>query len=527
MSTNLVSLIALLSPIVFALTALASFFQKGSKPKEIILLSRVASVSSILVAVFCSVYVAQNGLIESSLIGIEDIRLSIRLDSLSLLILGMIALLGFIIVKFSIGYLDGDPRHGAFLGRLAATIAAVQLLVISGNLGLLFIAWVVTSLCLHRLLLFYPERLGAQIAAKKKYIFARIGDLCLLIAIVLIYQQFGTGNFEVIFNTINNGTANISSSFSLEFATIFIAFAAILKSAQFPTHGWLLEVMETPTPVSALLHAGILNAGPFLVVRLSPIMSIGHVSPALLVVFGGFTALFASVVLLTQPSIKVALGYSSAAHMGFMLLVCGLGVYSAVILHLVAHSFYKAHAFLSSGSLVELAGAQKIKSPKRIGSGLRIALSFLSALLIYIGFAFLLEIKVYENPAILVIGLILVLGMSQIIAPAADAQAKWYSSLQGIGLAAIVATSFFTLEALTHQLLSSILPNESTPETITLILTIVVLAVFALTVLIQIYGPTLQNTQFTKTIYLHVRNGLYANDIIDKLISANKFKTNK
>ena len=192
-------------------------------------------------------------------------------------------------------YMDGDDRQGSFIGRLAATIASVQLLVISGNLGLLFIAWVFTSVSLHRLLLFYSERPGAIIAARKKFILARIGDASLLAAITLLYNLFGSGNLEFIFSELRAGIAP-ENMLSIEFAALFLALAALFKSAQFPTHGWLIEVMETPTPVSALLHAGLLNAGPYLIIRMAFVMDASFYAPLLLISIGGFTALFASVV---------------------------------------------------------------------------------------------------------------------------------------------------------------------------------------------------------------------------------------
>jgi NAD(P)H-quinone oxidoreductase subunit 5 len=520
MAESTISLIILLSPLGFALVAVSSWLQGGSKPRQVILLSQLLSGVSLVVACVAGFYFAQYGMVESMLIGINDLGLSIRLDSLSLLLLVMIALLAVIIIRFSARYLEGDSRHGVFLGRLAATIASVQLLVLAGNMGLFFIAWVLTSLCLHRLLLFYPNRLGAQSAGQKKFISARLGDFFLLIGLALVYLHFGTGNLEVIFNKI---VAADGFSLRLELAAVLIALTALLKSAQFPTHGWLIEVMETPTPVSALLHAGILNAGPFLIVRLSPVMDLATVSPIILVVFGGFTAVFASVVLLTQPAIKTALGYSSAAHMGFMLMVCGLGVYSAAMLHLVAHSFYKAHAFLSSGSAVEAAGAQKVKMPNRLGSASRIGFSFFLAVSIYAGFAYFTKVPVFQNPALLVIGIILVLGLSQIIAPATDAKIPWFSVLQGAGLACMVAIAFFSLEALAHALLAPVLPSESVPKPLTLMLAAAVVFVFAAVVALQIFGPTLKNSNLKKTVYVHVRNGLYANDWIDRLIGTYKY----
>ena len=523
MSVN-ISYLILLAPLLFFITAVVSWFQPGVKPKATIFFSKVSSLIGLLVVSVICIYGTKEGLVESGFFGFKKLGLSIRLDPLSLLIIEMIALLGFVIIKFSINYLGGDARHGAFLGRLAATIACVQLLVIAGNIGLLFIAWLATSLSLHRLLLFYPNRPGARIAARKKFIMARLGDGFLFFALVLLYYQFGTGNLEAIFSGIKEGSMPDISFIAIETSTVCIAFAAILKSAQFPTHGWLIEVMETPTPVSALLHAGILNAGPFLIVRLSPIMELGFTSPLLLVLFGGFTALIASVALTTQPSVKIGLGYSSAAHMGFMLLVCGLGVYSAAILHLVAHSFYKAHAFLSSGSAVEVARAKMIKVPKRKGSLLRVLVGSIMAIIIYGAFAYLTDLHVFQNPALLIIGVILILGMSQIIAPTADIQGNAHLALQGVGMAVVVAIAFFSLESLTHILLKPILPSESTPELSTLVLASMVLLTFITAVFAQIWAPAMKNSSLTKKLYVHFRNGLYANILVDRIIGAYKRK---
>lgn len=198
MSQDFISLIALLSPLVFVAAAFASWFQPGFKPKEIISICKASTIFSLVIVVFIGISVFQHSLIQSKLIGVADLGFSIRLDSLSIIMLAMISLLGFIIVKYSVNYLDGDQRQGAFMGRLAATIAAVQLLVISGNLGILLMSWILTSISLHRLLLFYSDRPGAQLAARKKFILARLGDACLLVAIILLYDQFGSGNLDYL-----------------------------------------------------------------------------------------------------------------------------------------------------------------------------------------------------------------------------------------------------------------------------------------------------------------------------------------
>ncbi|MEQ8575449.1 MAG: proton-conducting transporter membrane subunit, partial [Fulvivirga sp.] len=192
-SQNLLALIVILSPAAFTITALMSWFQPGLRPLMVKRMGMFSTVISIAIAIVCGYMVMNYGQFQTGLIGFNNLGFSLRVDALSIMMMTMIALLGFIIVKFSINYLDGDKRQGAFIGRLAATIASVQLLVLSGNLGILLVSWILTSVSLHRLLVFYSDRPGALISAKKKFILARLGDLCLLIAVVLMYNQFGTG----------------------------------------------------------------------------------------------------------------------------------------------------------------------------------------------------------------------------------------------------------------------------------------------------------------------------------------------
>jgi NAD(P)H-quinone oxidoreductase subunit 5 len=151
----------------------------------------------------------------------------------------------------------------------------------------------------------------------------------------------------------------------------FLALAAILKSAQFPTHGWLTEVMETPTPVSALLHAGVINAGGFLLIRFADVMLLSPGVLAVLVMLGGFTALFGGLVMLTQSAVKTSLAWSTVAQMGFMILQCGLALFPLALLHIVAHSLYKAHAFLASGQAVDGVAAIRRPGPWRSRTVLR------------------------------------------------------------------------------------------------------------------------------------------------------------
>ncbi|MBN3581386.1 NADH/ubiquinone/plastoquinone (complex i) [Algoriphagus aestuarii] len=518
MNHNLLSFITLISPAVFVLTAIVSWFQPGIRPTFLKKLATVASILSISIAALSGFFVAKYSLLETPMEGLAAWGFAIRLDVLSVLMLNMIALLGFIVIRFSLNYLDGDTRQGVFIGRLASAIASVQLLVLSGHLGLLFISWVLTSMSLHRLLVFYKDRPGAIIAARKKFIVARLGDVSLLAACILLYFQFETGNLEVIFQSIQANLASGISMPGIESVAILLVLAAILKSAQFPTHGWLIEVMETPSPVSALLHAGLLNAGPFLIIRMAFVMDASTYAPLILLVIGGFTALFASVAFLTQTSIKTALGYSSVAHMGFSLMTCGMGVYPAAMLHLVAHSFYKAHSFLSSGSVIEVIRASKVKAAQRIGSPFRIFLGILLALGLYTGVAILWGVDPQKEQALLGIGAVIILGLSRLFSSAIDSDGGKQLILKTTGLSVLVILSFFTLESGAHFLLSSQIPELIQPTLLESVLIGMVLMAFAGAVFIQILAPKLSTSQAYLALAIHLRNGLYINTIFDRMV---------
>jgi NAD(P)H-quinone oxidoreductase subunit 5 len=273
--------------------------------------------------------------------------LALRLDGLSAVMGLLVCALAWAVLRFSRRQLAGDPQERRYYRWFGATFLSVLLLVWAGDLLLFFAAWVSTSLCLHRLLLLYADRPGAVFAARKKFVISRLGDLCLVAAMIGIDRAYGTWDFAGLFAAVESG-----NTAGLPAICAWLAAGAALKSAQVPFHSWLPETMETPTPVSAFMHAGIINAGGFLVIRLSPLFVHAPGALAFLAVAGAVTAAFGCVVMLTQPGVKRSLAFSTVGQMGFMLLECGLGAFSLALLHLVAHSVYKAHAFLTSGSTV-------------------------------------------------------------------------------------------------------------------------------------------------------------------------------
>ncbi|AWL13454.1 NADH:ubiquinone reductase (H(+)-translocating) [Saliniradius amylolyticus] len=286
----------------------------------------------------------------------------VLLDALSLSMLLLITFIGLMILGFSRHYLDGEQRQDFFQRWFLLTLTSISTLVISNHLVVSFVAWVLTSLCLHKLLLFYPERPKAQLAAHKRFILSRFADISLFIAFVLIYLDTQSFKIDAILTTyVSRETLSISA----ESAMVLMVFAAILKCAQLPFHGWLLQVMEAPTPVSALLHAGIVNIGGFLMMRFADGFAMAPAAQWLLLVVGTLTALTASLIMMTRISIKVMLAWSTCAQMGFMLMEVALGLYELALLHLIAHSCYKAYNFLNAGETVNTQIAYELRSPRR------------------------------------------------------------------------------------------------------------------------------------------------------------------
>jgi NAD(P)H-quinone oxidoreductase subunit 5 len=296
-----------------------------------------------------------------------------------------------------------------------------------------------------------------------------------------------------------------------------IVLAALLKSAQLPFHGWLVEVMETPTPVSALLHAGVINAGGFLVLRLADIVAPSEGALHLLSLAGGATALFGSIVMLTQTSIKVSLAYSTVAQMGFMMLECGLGAFAAALLHILAHSLYKAHAFLSSGSIIDLARASWTPSPGGQPHPARFALALAATLPVAFAVGGMFHAGFIENPGAATLATILLMSLAHLIANALDERTKAYVLGKAIGMSVIVAVAFFTLHAIVERLFETSFPAPAPlrgPEDLALVLVIIVS--FGAVILFQSVMARHATSPFWQAVYVHLSQGLYLNTLANR-----------
>ena len=475
-----------------------------------------AGLLGFIVALATDTMVAVNGPIWTDVLGVAGVGASLYFDSLSAAMFTLVSFIGVIVLLYSRNYLDGDPGQGRFYKRLSFTLASVLAIISAGNLALLIVAWIATSVGLNALLLFYPERPAAQLAAKKKFIASRLGDICLIFAAASLWSSFGTLAFPALFAAARSAAASGLTD-TLTFPAVLIVFAALLKSAQLPFHGWLVEVMETPTPVSALLHAGIINAGGFLVLRLADIVAPSESALHILSLVGGATALFGSVVMLTQTSVKVALAYSTIAQMGFMMLECGLGAFAAALLHILAHSLYKAHAFLSSGSVIDLARASWTPSPGGQPHPARFALVLAAAAPVAFAVGGMMHAGMIENPGAATLGAILLMSLAHLIANAFDEKTKKYVLTKAIGMSAIVTTSFFALHAGVEWLFATSLPKALQLRDLEdLAIVLVVIVTFAAVTLFQSIMARHATSPFWQAVYVHLSQGLYLNTLANR-----------
>lgn len=293
----------------------------------------------------------------------------------SLVLATLVQGLGTVIGSFSSRYLEGESGQQHYIAMLAAVLACVHLLLLADHWVLLIGAWAGLGLALERLLCFYPERPFAHLAALKKRIADRLADLFLFGAAGLAWWEVGSGSLSALWLHI----AQQGMSLPLHASAVLLVIAVVLRSALLPVHGWLIQVMEAPTPVSALLHAGVVNLGGFVLIRFAPLLEQAAIARGLLLILGLATAVLAGMVMLTRISIKVRLAWSTVAQMGFMLMECALGLYTLAALHLLGHSLYKAHAFLSASSVVRETRIQALHTASA-PSGLSVILAPLLAI---------------------------------------------------------------------------------------------------------------------------------------------------
>lgn len=275
---------------------------------------------------------------------------NLQFDQIVSSMLILVTGISFFVHLFSTSYMDGDPHLPRFMSYLSLFTFFMIILVTSNNLVQLFIGWEGVGLCSYLLIGFWYTRIQANKAAIKAMIMNKVGDIGLLLAMVLLWMEVGSLDY----NTIFSYSFFISQDSKwLDLISILLLIGVIGKSAQIGLHTWLPDAMEGPTPVSALIHAAtMVTAGVFLIIRMSPFFEQTPTILILIVLFGSITAFFTSTIGLTQNDLKKVIAYSTCSQLGYMVMICGFSQYNTGLFHLINHGFFKALLFLSAGSII-------------------------------------------------------------------------------------------------------------------------------------------------------------------------------
>jgi NADH-quinone oxidoreductase subunit L len=284
-------------------------------------------------------------------VGDFHVNAALLIDPLSITFVLLITGVGSLIHIYSIGYMAHDPGRRRFFGYMNLFVASMLLLVLADNYLVLYVGWEGVGLASYLLIGFWQYKPSAAVAAKKAFIVNRIGDTGLTIAIFLMFAEFGTTNFTGVFQGAPAAGSGVNTALGL-----LLLLGACGKSAQVPLQSWLLDAMEGPTPVSALIHAAtMVTAGVYLLVRSNPILALSPTARLAITVVGAVTLLFGAIIGCAKDDIKKSLAGSTMSQIGYMILAAGLGSpigYAFAIAHLVAHGFFKANLFLGAGSVM-------------------------------------------------------------------------------------------------------------------------------------------------------------------------------
>jgi NADH-quinone oxidoreductase subunit L len=278
-----------------------------------------------------------------------QVNIGLLVDPLSICFALLITGVGSLILIFAVGYMANDPERRRFFGFMNLFLAAMLLLVLADNYLALYAGWEGVGLASYLLIGFWQYKPEAATAAKKAFIANRVGDAGLSLGIMLMFSRFGTVTFTGVFHSVGAAGSGVTTALGL-----LLLLGACGKSAQLPLQSWLLDAMEGPTPVSALIHAAtMVTAGVYLIVRSNPIFNLSPTAQLAVTVVGAATLLFGAIIGSAKDDIKKALAGSTMSQIGYMMLAAGLGPpgYALAIAHLLAHGFFKAGLFLGAGSV--------------------------------------------------------------------------------------------------------------------------------------------------------------------------------
>lgn len=332
-----------------------------------------AMVLSFVLSVVAFAQVASEGAFSISLYrllhsGDLTVDLGLYVDQLTVLLLLLVTGVSGVVHVYASRYMIGDPRYNRFFAVIALFTFSMIMLVMSNNLLMLYVFWEIMGICSYLLISHWGERKSSGQAATKAFLVNSVADVGLGFGVILTYTTFGTLDIQTVLaqaGAIEGITINLVGWLGLDvpiqtstLITLFLFMGAMGKSAQVPLHVWLPFAMEAPTPVSALIHAAtMVNAGPFLLVRMSPLVILSPSAMTVIALIGAMTAVYATVVSLTQVDIKRMLAFSTIGQIGFMIMTCGVGAFAVSIFHMLAHGCLKAFLFLSTGNALRSVGS--------------------------------------------------------------------------------------------------------------------------------------------------------------------------
>ena len=285
-------------------------------------------------------------------IGSVNISMGVLIDPLTAMMLMVVTTVSLLVQIYSCGYMKGDPGYGRFFAFLSLFAGSMLGLVLAVNFLQMYFFWELVGLCSYLLIGFYYYKISAREAAKKAFMTTRVGDFGLLLGILLLQLTFGTLDFMELQQLVPIYVMHGGAGF-LTIIALLLFVGPIGKSGQFPLHVWLPDAMEGPTPVSALIHAAtMVVAGVYLVGRAFFLFSQLPAVMTVIAWLGGFTAIFAASIAITQRPIKRILAYSTISQLGYMMLALGVGSLTSSFFHLMTHAFFKAMLFLSAGAVM-------------------------------------------------------------------------------------------------------------------------------------------------------------------------------
>jgi len=291
-----------------------------------------------------------------------QVNFDFTVDHLTLIMLGVVTGVGFLIHLYSVGYMAHEEGYWRFFAYLNLFMFFMSVLVLASSFLLLFVGWEGVGLASYLLIGFYFKKDSASDAGKKAFIVNRIGDFGFLLAMFLLVAHFGNLNFTDVFATISQHPEWHGGV--LTAIALLLVLGATGKSAQIPLYIWLPDAMEGPTPVSALIHAAtMVTAGIYMVARCHTLFDRSTTALIVVAIIGAATAIIAASIGMVQNDIKRVLAYSTVSQLGYMFLACGVGAYAAGIFHLLTHAFFKALLFLAAGSVIHaLSGEQDMRN---------------------------------------------------------------------------------------------------------------------------------------------------------------------